>query len=1552
MCSTACTRASTATQCLERPGCGYCSRYPNNPTFLTATIPRNDVYGMKYDKVAMLGGCAPAMTGTSGANAVADLRAVYDQMVLSGDDAVGSADFPTFSSYYTCTGSSAGSVADAGRATARQSAVTLAQAQFCGVLTLPGACTLQRGCGWCTSTSRCVAYAPTRDYSAYDFAEGAACPSATPYSSLLLTSSAWSQFDSFCAPLAAKGCRTCAAAGCRYCHTTNMCHNSTAPASVCPALTYTGGVGNTIYVTNGDAGRCDYFCEAARSTADCSLCLASKHCAYCMPPAPSTFGYLPTVGSYSGISSRTYGCRPVNTSALASDYSDAMSNAASVCGWQAGSGALGASLSASNGYPTAVVAQTPIAGGAGNAGVCPASLCAGLSPAKCLFSPVCSLCGQTTGSKASLLCLPTTSSVGSACSAAQGGASSQVAYGGRSSASSYFFTLQQIYPDFCADVSAGAAGPAASTCVMSMGLCGWCLDRQRCSASSYGDSPSPAAGTCNATVPGPGSGGARNFIASRRSSGGVTPASIALLPRPATCEAVTDEADCLSKPACGWCSGNGATPGYPRCLAYDGGAVGYCAGGWINPGEKPGSLVASCLDLSGYCDVCLAAGAPGSGANVTVVDGPCGYCATSSACFPGNPSGPALAYPPSTPSRYKAQGSYPLTCTGKAVAWRFGGPGTDGYAQCAATPASTCARLTTCESCAVSNDLGCQWCLGSSTCVADTQTCPDGGAAGSLSYLDPDPLQSYSIATCPSFCRTQSLPQAVAGATGNCSTCLMYKQCGFCSASGLCLQGNASGPLNGDAQACPSASTSMLPAAGTPAGSAPMPGWLYGYTTVSAGRSVSTVPSYAFGFCPATCAMMASCGDCIAVPGCGWARTKGSATGAGRCIPGNATYGPFTAGAVAPEDWFPDSCYGPCGYGSVCATEFSGCSACTTRWGCGYCHAPGCTNCLPADPANLAAGPVSGACKSVWIAGSGSGSGSSASTAMSISATGSPSPARSCFSLYNGGGSVSPANYTALDPLVTQCDGACLLGGFSLAYTSDGDGSPNGDGNITITPFKRSIQLIPGCRCLVAVVRFSGFGAGVLARWGGLYPAAALSTRPSQANMSFTLGYTASYEVSGGLGSYKLFTSVYGAGGGSSVAYFWLRGCSATVASPVCYGAATFLAVPGGQSAAGYADACTAACARESFSMLWQPSASYGWQPFSPQYGTALRVPAVSSPSAANMGGSSVDPTTCSCRVAGGSAGCSAFPGSASNTLALLVRSSGDPSSSSGTGVGLGPGKTANANPSDYMTRFAGYGFPSLAEGGYAPSTLTGCTGATTLCKRIVDAPSVLPTGAAPAPTPIPTPTPAAAAAGVVVSYGAAVRPGNTLSDNVDDCTYACLLAGFNVVLDAAAPSSVQFVPAAAAPQPGCACRTLVGSVSGRTASGSFTSASGASYTFLAAATDADRVSLTVSGAGGAALGAASYDAAGCSNATAFFCGRVPSYGTADSSSGMALGPIVGGAVGAVLLIAGVAALVVFVIKPALAAKGAAAAAAAGKASAAAAHQPTIQHSNPLRSGV
>lgn len=1521
MCSVSCVRSSPATTCLERPGCVYCSRAPGNPATFTASVPSSPSaypagFVIKYDMLGNLaGGCGPALPGTNGVGAVPDLRAIYDQMVLTGDDAVGSLDYHTFASYYTCSAPTVGSVADAGRSTARQSALALAQAQVCGPLASPGACTLQRGCGWCGN--KCVAYALSKDGSSYDVGDPVACPNATLFNSMLILTDQPHKFDSFCAPLADKGCRTCAAAGCSYCHTTNLCHNSTAPTSVCPRMSYQGSTLNVLMVTNRDAARCDYFCNAANTASDCGLCLLSKHCNYCTPPQPNTFGF--PASSYSGIPARSYGCRPVNGS-LASDYSDAMSNAATVCGWQAQSGQLAASLTLSNGFTTAVTPQPPIAGGMGNGGRCPVSICSSLSASACLFSSYCILCGTSGGAPSTLRCLPATSSASGDCAATQSSGSSQIVYGGRGSVSFYMSTIQQIYPTFCNDLGAGAVGPAASACAMAMGVCGWCIDRQQCVFSSSGNSASPASGTCNATVPGT---GVSNYIASRRSSGAVTSAMIARLPPPLTCESLTSEQMCLASPACGWCSGNGGTPGYPRCLAYDASnsPVGRCAGGFIYPGNRPGSLVASCLDLSNNCSTCLSAGLPNSGADVIVADGPCGYCASSSTCFPGSATGPAASYPSSTPTTYSAAGSYPLTCPGKAEGWRFG---SDGMAQCAAPAASACMRFSTCETCAQANGLGCQWCLGNNNCIGGSATCP---AGGSLSGLDSDPRQYYSISMCPTFCRTQSLPPA---GTGNCSTCISFKQCGFCAATRVCLGGNASGPTDLDAGGCPTGSTSVVPA-GAPAGSAPVPGWLYGFKP-NPDVYPPLVPSSAFGFCPATCSMLTTCSACTGVPGCGWARSR-TAPGGGTCIPGNTSFGPFTAGAVAPEDWMPDSCDGPCGVG-ICASGFSGCSDCTARWGCGFCYASGCLTCLPADPKNPAAGPVAGSCKSVWIGGSGS-----SSTAGSISGNGVSSS--SCGALYNGGGTLAPANYSDFDPLVSACDRACLLGGFTLVYTADGDGSANGNGNITLTPFSRNIVAIPGCRCLSIVPRFSGLGFGTLTRWGGYYPVASLSTQPTPGNISFSLGLTSSYEVSGGLGSYKLYTS--GSGFSSRVAYFWLRGCSATIASPVCYGTATFMALPGAQTTASYFDQCAAACARESFSVVFQPSASYTWQPFTPYLGTAVRVPAVPKPGV----GANVDAScTCNAVGAGSASGCSAFPGSSSNTMSVLVRASSDPSALA-TGMGLGPGKAAATNPNDFVTRFAAY--PSLAEGGYAPATLTGCSGATPLCKRQVDpVPMPLPAGVTPAPTPIPTPTPAAAAAGVVVSYGASVRATTvTYTGGVDDCTYACLLAGFSVVLDAASPGSVQLVPAAAAPLPtsACVCRTITGSTNGRTASGSFTApATGTTYTFSAIVGQSDSLSLSLAAADGTPLGSATYDAAGCSNATSYFCGRVPVLPDGSSSSSISLGVIIGGAIAAVVVIAGAAALFVFVIKPAMAAK------AVAKTSAAA--SKPIEHSNPMRSGV
>lgn len=1600
MCPVACTKAVSATQCVERPGCVYCSRVPGDPASTTDSVPSPAAaypigYAIKYEKVKLVSGsCAPVMAGTSGSSAVPDLRAAYDASVLAGDIAAASLSFSTYASYYTCSSTTIGSAPDAGQATGRQSALAAVQAQLCGPITSPGNCTLQSGCGWCTTTAMCIAYAVRQDNFTFDISDPLLCPgSASGNSSLASLTASSSYFvqtgrperlDAFCGPLAVKGCRVCAAAGCQYCHSTNVCHNSSAPAAVCPRLGLSGSSATAVMVSSGDAGKCDDFCENANSQSfRCSVCLASKHCNYCRPPADTSFGFPYNFDP----SSLTGGyCKAVNGTLATDPFARGSTN---VCGWKAHSGLLTTELTAKSGYPKVIVPQLPILGGTGNVSVCPAHFCSSLSPAACVFSIYCSLCSAT---GLPLRCMEKASANAGACVSAQG-VGGQVVNGRGSDMTQYnFYTnLKQIYPNFCSDLGAGVVGPPASACIMSAGLCGWCVDRQQCVFNSNLQSGTPLSG-CNAT--------ALNYAGSTLSTTSLTASTLSLLPAASSCQAVTDETVCLASPACGWCSGHSGAPGYPRCmLGGPFGRVGFCAAGWSSGGNVPGSRPASCMELQG-CGACLSAGRPGS--NYSVVDGPCGYCAATGACLPGSASGgPASSYPAVLPDVLKRPYDYPLMCPGTDVGWRFGGVDSAAYAQCAVPIDSFCSRFTSCEACAARNSdttgaysSGCQWCLGTNKCINSTMTCSTGEA---VRYLSLDPFKIFnfqlvpSIAKCPSFCRALSPPPV---GSGSCNTCLAYKDCGMCTSTNTCVSGNLLGPVGADVAACPLAKTWSVPA-GAPAGSAPVPGWLYGFTDspdyYGDAPSPSNAPSPLTGWCPNRCAALTSCSACIAAPGCGWARNNTAlAPNGGRCIPGNATFGPFRAGSVAPDDWFPDSCAGPCGVGSNAATK------CTARWGCGYCAVSNSQICLPANPLNLAAGPIAGSCRAPWFAGPGSDG-----------------------SMFNGGGTLTAAaNTTAgsFDSAVSACDRSCLLGGFSLVYKSS-DPADASTGVVTLTPFRRAISSIANCRCVAASISIalrSQYSADTInalyAQWGmnGNYAnrVVPLSTLPSSSSVTFSLSPVSSVLFAQGVGSFALATQ---SGSATRTAYFWLRGCSATLASPVCYGAATFTAAASAQTVSSYFDQCAAACARESFALVYVPADSF--TPFSPEQGLTVRVPLAPQ---LTIGG-----VPCVCNeTAGRSHSCTALAGSSRSTVSVLLRpASSSDAQAAGTSIGFGAGKTVGSNgsvPRDYITRFAS--FPGLAEGGYAMSALTSCTGSTPFCSRTVDVAALAAAGLQAAPSVTPTASPAAAAAvtaaaspspaSIGFSYGAAVRAGSAnVSDRVDDCTYACLLGGFTITLDAAAAGTVQFMPAAAAPLPGCTCRTMSGSTSGRTASGTIISSStGASYTFSAVVAASERISLSIAAASdGAPLGIASYDAAGCTNGTATFCGRMfvapsayvtdagsdsptggvtgggsgggsiggstggstsgsgaggstggsgsggstgssgtggetPGSGTASGgdSGGASVAAIVGGIVGGIAVVGGGVALFIFIIQPALAAKAAAAAATAAPSAAAA----------------
>jgi hypothetical protein len=121
-----------------------------------------------------------------------------------------------------------------------------------------------------------------------------------------------------------------------------------------------------------------------------------------------------------------------------------------------------------------------------------------------------------------------------------------------------------------------------------------------------------------------------------------------------------------------------------------------------------------------------------------------------------------------------------------------------------------------------------------------------------------------------------------------------------------------------------------------------------------------------------------------------------------------------------------------------------------------------------------------------------------------------------------------------------------------------------------------------------------------------------------------------------------------------------------------------------------------------------------------------------------------------------------------------------------------------------------------------------------------------------------------------------------SLTATVDDCAYACLQGGYSI-LSSATAAAVQLLPVTAMPYPSCTCPTL--SAPGMSAagaiSGTFAGAQG-SYSFTAAVEAANRVTLSLMTAAGAALGAVTYDAAGCVPSTVAFCGISAAGGSAS----------------------------------------------------------------------
>lgn len=498
------------------------------------------------------------------------------------------------------------------------------------------------------------------------------------------------------------------------------------------------------------------------------------------------------------------------------------------------------------------------------------------------------------------------------------------------------------------------------------------------------------------------------------------------------------------------------------------------------------------------------------------------------------------------------------------------------------------------------------------------------------------------------------------------------------------------------------------------------------------------------------------------------------------------------------------------------------CGGCSNRWGCGYCASTRGPTCLP----GMESGPSAGVCSAPWYYQP------SASMRMACSST--PDCISPCHRMFEGSGLLLPSSPALVNvtAVTSACDKACLVGGFTLSF------APNigqtTDGNLRIMPLLRSVSSISGCMCLNVTLYYSVpsyYGSSDLMQFTS--SSNPLSTMPSPSSITFRLHVGELSDAVAGLGSWRISTydSITSE---TQNAYFWLRSCSARQASPVCYGAANLTVLSSDiRLAQAYPDARTAGCLNQSYTLLYQPRRDiiFTSSQYNVRNAMVLRVP---------MSTSAACPVTvfardCSDSVLEASLPASDFSISASGFV--------------GTYAAFGPGKDA----STFVTRFAAD--PSLAEGGYVPARVTGCSGSTPLCPLVsldvapAPTPSVtpaasvtasaaatatpsgvpptgtaslsavavpatptaassLPPGASTSSTTTPslsaTPSPPA-----VVSFGATART-TSLSSSVDNCTALCLASGFSIVVSAA--GTVNLKPNIAMPAPNCVCPTLTAS--------------------------------------------------------------------------------------------------------------------------------------------
>ncbi|CUE87126.1 Hypothetical protein, putative [Bodo saltans] len=215
------------------------------------------------------------------------------------------------------------------------------------------------------------------------------------------------------------------------------------------------------------------------------------------------------------------------------------------------------------------------------------------------------------------------------------------------------------------------------------------------------------------------------------------------------------------------------------------------------------------------------------------------------------------------------------------------------------------------------NGVNCDVCLGYADCgwCSYSGRCESGNATGSDSGCLA-PYWTWSASNCPATPRPTS---DTCRSNGDCTSCTLAESCGWCTYSGRCELGNATGSFDGCTAPYWDWASTECPASND---STPVP------TPSSTSSPWTPAP-------PVVCHSYTSCADCAGVVSCGWCNYTGT------CESGSPE-GSFS-GCVDPYwSWYTNVCPAPSppsppiptvgGCGSA-----QDCLSCTGLGGCGWC---------------------------------------------------------------------------------------------------------------------------------------------------------------------------------------------------------------------------------------------------------------------------------------------------------------------------------------------------------------------------------------------------------------------------------------------------------------------------------------------------------------------------------------------------------------------------------------------------------------------------------------